>query len=94
MKPLADFLTVEQRKKRAGSERSDLIRYFHERARDRRNKPFRAGYIAFRLSHLSIADLYAFRSMLEDRSRTKDGFHWNKTFFGMLKPREDGTTPF
>lgn len=97
MKPLADFLLAEPpQKKRAGSERSDLIRYFHDRAMDRKGKPFRAGYIAYRLAHLSIRDLYAFRSDLEDRMKTfrpyttKEGeyvpsFNWNKAFWGALK---------
>lgn len=90
MEPLADILALRHEKKpRTGSERSELIRYFHERARDKAGKPYRIGYLAMRLSHLSVSDLYYMKSVLEDGSRTRDGFNWGKTFFGMLKPKPE-----
>lgn len=76
------------------SERASVVQYFHERARDKNGKQFSAPYIGRRLSHLTLQDLYAFKSMLEDRSRTQIGFNWNKMFFGMLKVRDfDPTQP-
>lgn len=95
---IGDALKVAKvmQKKVAASERSELIRYFHERAKDKAGKPYRASYIAMRLSHLSMRDLYSFKSDLIDRERTfrpyegKDGkmvlhFNWGKAFWGMLK---------
>lgn len=76
---------VLNKKGKPKSERGELIRYFHERALDKNGKPYRASYIAYRLSHLTNEDLYSFKSMLEDRNKTKIGFNWQKTFWGMLK---------
>lgn len=86
MEHIASLFGTYTPKKRT-SERAELIRYFHERARDKSGKPYRPAYIAARLSHLTVQDLYAFKSMLADRERTVPGFNWNKAFFGMLKPR-------
>lgn len=70
------------------SERAGLVRYFHQRARNKQGEQFDVGYIGLLLAHLDLQDLYAFKSMLEDRERTVPGFNWNKAFFGMLKVRE------
>lgn len=70
------------------SERAGLIKYFHERARNKLGDKFEPSYIGLILAHLTLQDLYAFKSMLEDRERTTQNFNWNKTFFGMLKTRE------
>lgn len=67
------------------SERAELIKYFVDHARDKNNKPFKASFIGYKLSHLKLEDLYSFKSMLVDRSRTQVNFNWNKTFWGMLK---------
>lgn len=105
MDALSDLLAIRQPEKRkAGSERSELIRYFHERARDKEGKPYRVSYIAMRLSHLSLFDLHAFRSDLEDRANRFDGrkargelmpveqkdkcFNWSRAFFAALKVRD------
>lgn len=71
------------------SERAGLIKYFHERARNKFNETFDVSYIGMILAHLTVQDLYAFKSMLEDRSRTKKNFNWNKDFFWELKFREN-----
>lgn len=71
------------------NERAGLVKYFHDRARNRFGEKFETSYIAVMLSHLSLQDLYAFKSMLDDRERTVPNFNWNKTFFGMLKFKEE-----
>ena len=70
------------------SERASVVQYFHECARDKKGGQFPAPFIGRKLSHLNLNDLYAFKSMLEDRSRTQAGFSWNKVFFGMLKVKD------
>ena len=69
------------------SERAGVLKYFIDRARDINNQPLRASFIGMKLSHLNITDLYAFKSMLQDRERTIPDFNWNKAFWGMLKTR-------
>lgn len=85
------FAGYKPEKKKRTSERAELIRYFAEKARDRNGKPFKPSYIAYRLSHLTVSDLYTFRSMLEDRAKTQQGFNWNRAFFGMLKAQSLST---
>lgn len=73
---------------RARGERAELIRYFLENANKQLingRPPYSAAFIASRLSHLTITDLYAFKSQCEDRART--GYPWGKYFWGALKVR-------
>lgn len=67
------------------SERAELVRYFfdHAKASWPGKRPLSPGYIGMKLSHLSMTDLYAFKSMCEDRSR--NGYAWGKFFWGSLK---------
>lgn len=67
------------------SERAALIKYFWERARNKEGNHFPESFIGYKLSHLSLEDLYAFKSQLCDREKTQQGFNWNKVFWGMLK---------
>ena len=90
MESIKDLFGTERfiRKGKILSERAGLVRYFHERARNKLNEPFDVSYIGMILAHLNLQDLYAFKSMLDDRERTLPNFNWNKTFFGMLKFKE------
>lgn len=90
--PLADLFgkySIDTRsvleKKRTRSERSELVRYFFENAKERwlGKKPLSPAYVGMKLAHLSLHDLYAFKSMCEDRSR--GGYPWAKFFWGALK---------
>lgn len=67
------------------SRRSELIGYFYDNALAtwKGKKPLTHGFIAFRLGHLSLFDLEAFRSQCEDRKRKGD--NWSKYFWGVLK---------
>lgn len=98
-KSIGDLMKGHLPKKKPRSERAILIEYFQERAVGKNNKPFSHAKINMMLSYCSVQDLYAFKSMLEDRARTfkpykgQDGkmvlsFNWNKTFFGMIKSKE------
>lgn len=71
------------------SERSELVRYFFEHAKAEwgGRRPLSAAYVGSRLSFLSILDLYAFKSMCEDRAR--NGYPWGKFFWGALKERKE-----
>jgi len=82
------------------SERAELVRYFVERAEDRKGKmsPARVGFM---LSHCSKQDLYAFKSILESETRRpwpqeagKDpgySVRWNRIFWARLRSHEDDT---
>ena len=72
-------------KKKRTSERAELVRYFYEHALSGwpGKRPLSPGYMGMKLSHLSLMDLYAFKSMCEDRSR--NGYAWGKFFWGSLK---------
>lgn len=63
-------------------ERATLIKYFHERARDKEGQLFEVSYIGMRLSHLKVNDLYYLKSICE--SESKRGSIWNKVFFGSI----------
>lgn len=88
-KPIADLfgnytLPPVGVKKRT-SERAELVRYFYENAKVgwQGKGKLSPGYVGMRLAHLTVQDLYAFKSMCEDRRRT--GYNWSKYFWGSLK---------
>lgn len=65
------------------NERATLLKYFHERAKDRYGLPFDISYIGMLLAHLKdVRDLYYLKSICEDSVRR--GGVWNKTFFGSI----------
>ena len=77
--------------KAATSERAELVGYFTDevnRERDgKKYKKLTPRYIAVKLAHLSVSDLYYMKSTLEDyRAR---GNSFSKGFFGSLKVRKD-----
>lgn len=89
MKPIADLfggytLPVKRTKKNT-SERGELVRYFFDRAAQEwhGSSALKPGYLAMKLAHLTMQDLYAFKSMCEDRVRA--GYPWGKYFWGSLK---------
>lgn len=75
-------------KKKRVTERSLLIQYFYENALShwRGKQKLTPSYIGYKLSHLKMLDLYAFKSMCEDRRR--NGYPWAKFFWGSLKSHE------
>ena len=89
--PIKDLFGNERflKKGKILNERAGLIKYFHERARNKLDEQFDVSYIGMILAHLTLQDLYSFKSMLEDRARTKRNFNWNKDFFWELDFREN-----
>ncbi len=79
--------SIPTKKSKSTSERSELVQYFYENALRHweGNNKLTAGRVAYKLSHLSLQDLYAFRSQCEDRARR--GYPWAKYFWGSLKAR-------
>lgn len=76
-------------KRKATSERAELVGWFIDNInRERRGtkwKPVSAKYIGFKLSHLSVPDLYYMKSTLSDSMNR--GYPFGKAFFGSLKPK-------
>lgn len=76
------------------SERAELLRYFVERAEDRKGK-MAPGRVGFMLSHCSKSDLYAFKSILESETARpwpqdagpNPGYsvRWNRIFWARLR---------
>lgn len=89
----AGYTMPQPTKKKRTSERTELVRYFYDHAAARwtGNRPLSPGYIGMKLAHLTIQDLYAFKSMCEDRARL--GYPWAKYFWGALKEQSWQTTP-
>ena len=55
-------------KQKHRSERGDLITYFHERVFNKQGKRFPIAFIATKLSHLSVQDLYYLKSKCSQES--------------------------
>lgn len=82
------------------SERATLVRYFVERAQDRKG-PMSAGRVGFMLAHCSVQDLYAFKSILESETArpwpqdagANPGYsaRWNRIFWARLRSDEANT---
>lgn len=86
---LADLFgqyTLPEKKKRT-SERAELVRYFFDNAKIAwtGQRPLSPAFVGMKLASLSVQDLYAFKSMCEDRERS--GYPWSKYFWGSLKAR-------
>lgn len=79
------------------TERQSLVKYFCDRARDRKGPvvPARMGFL---LAGLSKQDLYAFKSVLESETarpwpqeagpRPETNVRWNRIFWARLRPDE------
>ena len=76
------------------SERAHLVRYFVERAQDRKGL-MAAGRVGYMLSHINTSDLYGFKSILEsevarpwpEEAGPKPQTHerWNRIFWARLR---------
>lgn len=83
--------TFEKPLAKRGSERGELLEYFHRNVNAGRDgkkyKKLSMGYIATRLTGLELKDLYYIKSVCQLEQRRGQPF--GKIFFGMLKPRND-----
>jgi hypothetical protein len=83
-------------KKKARSEREDLISYFYDNALknwdEKKYGPLEPSFIAVRLSHSSIGDLYWFQKELNtycEKNQCKvGGTKWSIKFWGMTKVKK------
>jgi len=86
------------KKGKPASERSELLRYFIERAVDFKG-PIVPARMGFMLSHISVQDLYAFKSILESETARpwpqdagpapSRNERWNRIFWGRLKVEKE-----
>lgn len=81
-------------KKTKATERGDLLVYFTDRINRERDgkkyKKVKIPYVAKKVSHLSVADLYYLRSVCEDAATRS--YSWSKCFFGSLKVKHETST--
>ena len=70
------------------SERAELLKFFLDNLRDKNNKPFRAGHIATKLSHIKTPDLYYIKSVFRDTLFRKGLDGASKEFWWSLKVKE------
>jgi len=59
-------------KKSARSERAELIRFFAEQITDKKGDLYKPAFIAIRLSHYTVDQLYGLKSGFSDRLRRED----------------------
>jgi hypothetical protein len=91
MEKISSLLKVPRNKSTAGpnSERAQLIGYFTDQVNKERDgkklKKVTPRYIAVKLAHLSVSDLYYMKSTLSDYQARGNSF--SKGFFGQLKVR-------
>lgn len=78
-------LEVKAGKQKSRSERSDLIGYFHSKLLNKEGQPFKAQYLAIRLAHLTLEDLYYLKSVSEDILNRKDLTAMSKHFWWSIK---------
>ena len=85
MKSLFDLIKGRENTK-VLSERAELIKFFHERLRNKKGRPFTAKLIAIKLGHVDIKDLYFLRSKCIDVENRGGSF--GKCFWGSLKLKQ------
>ena len=71
--------------KKKRSERAELVKFFMENLLDKKGKHFPVKRIAFKLSHLSLNDLYFFKSVCQDILNRKGSESMNKYFWYSLR---------
>ena len=69
----------------AKSRRAELIKYFHERLRNKDDKPFSVRFIAIKLSHLKIKDLDYLVSVCKDVQNRRGKEAMQKFFWWSIK---------
>lgn len=87
-KSIADILAQhapKEPKATKRTERGDLITYFHQRLTDKKGKRFNIGFIATKLAHLKLHDLYYLKSTCEDAERR--GKPFGAIFWWSIKPK-------
>lgn len=81
------FKNYKIEKPKPRSERAELLSYFVENIKNKDDKPFNARMIAVKLSHLSVQDLYYFKSVCKDIYNRQGQTALNKYFWWSIKAR-------
>ncbi len=72
------------------NERDEIFDYFYRKLCDpwqrKTNRPLGKAFLAMKIAHLKIGDLYYLKSVCLDAEHRGDSF--SKVFWGSLKPRE------
>ncbi len=84
MESFGDIIQSQPEKKK-GSERADVLKYFVANLKNKNKKPFSARMIAIKLAHLSLKDLYYFKSVCSDIDNRSGNTAMNKYFWWSLK---------
>lgn len=74
-------------KRKVLNPRTELVKYFHDRALDKNGKKLTGSGIGFLLAHCSTLDLASFKANLEESQKKNPEFIWNKAFWGTLKSK-------
>lgn len=78
-----DYLEkLTEKRSKVNSERSDLIKFFVERLRNKKGEKYLPRFIGYKLAHLSVSDLYYLKSICEK----SDNF--GKVFWGSLRVKK------
>lgn len=86
MKSLFDLIKGRENTK-VLSERAELIKFFHERLRNKKGKPFTAKLIAIKLGDIKdVRDLQFLKSKCLDAENR--GYPFSKCFWGSIKLKQ------
>lgn len=84
MEPISSLFKVEPISK-ANSERASVIEWFVNSMRDKKGNKYKPSYIAFKVSHLNLQELYYMKSTAI--AYQHNGGEVGRYFFGSLKNR-------
>lgn len=74
--------------KKALNERSELIKFFVDRLKNKDDKSFKPQFIAIKLSHIPTKDLYYVQSVFKDNLKREGLIMASKIFWWSIKYNE------
>ena len=77
----------EEKVKTKETERGELLRFFVENIKNKKGKPYTFPFMAMKLSHLELQDLYFFVSACKDRLNRNGQATMSKYFWWSLKSK-------
>lgn len=85
MESISNIIKIPDKKKT--SERAELLKFWVDNLRDIKGKPYKPARIGMLLAHLSIQDLYAFKSQCNDRLTRNGQETFQKYFWYAIKAK-------
>lgn len=85
------ILNKQLTKEKKISERAELIKFWLDNLKDKKGKPYKPARIAMLLAHLSLSDLYAFKSQCNDRLTRNGQESFQKYFWYSIKVDKNTT---